>query len=390
MTSLISARRAAEDFARVVDGSQQDVADRYADLTATVDLLRRQEDPAARPEFVADLRAQLMTAADTLLVPVDERPTSRETGTVVPLRRHQRRLAAAAAAFVVVGGTAGVAAAAEGSLPGDPLYPIKRGIESAQVSLNTSDVARGQDLIAQANTRLAEIEGLVGQGDRTTQISDTLGSFQRSLASGADLLFVAYQRDPGSSDLGRLRDTFSQQHERLTQLADQAPATTQPDFRSATDLLAGLEQQARVLCANCGGAGGLTFSSSPALEQLINQPADAAAAQRQDELTRSLADKATQIASQTPKSSTPTGSVATAGTGQVLPPGVNVSTAPSSSGSLSGTVSSTTEAVTGLVDSVGSATGITPLTDTVTGTLTGTVDTVTGTVDSVTGLLDGQ
>ena len=55
MTSLISARRAAEDFARVVDGSQQDVADRYADLTATVDLLRRQEMPAARPEFVADL-----------------------------------------------------------------------------------------------------------------------------------------------------------------------------------------------------------------------------------------------------------------------------------------------------------------------------------------------
>jgi hypothetical protein len=386
MTSLISARRAAEDFARVVDGSHQDVADRYADLTATVDLLRRQESPAARPEFVADLRAQLMTAADTLLVPVDERPARHETGTVVPLRRHQRRLAAAAAAFVVVGGTAGVAAAAEGSLPGDPLYPIKRGIESAQVSLNTSDVARGQDLIAQANTRLSEIEGLVGQGDRTAQISDTLGSFQHSLAGGADLLFVAYQRDPGSSDLVRLRDTFSQQHERLTQLADQAPATTQPDFRSAIDLLNGLEQQARVLCANCGPDGGLTFSSSPAMDQLINQPADAAAAQRQDELTRSLADKATEIASQTPKSSTSTASVATAGTGQVLPPGVNVSTAPSSSGSLTGTVSTATDSVTGLVDSVGTATGLTSVTDAV----TGTVDTVTGTVDSVTGLLDGQ
>ncbi len=41
MTPLISARRAAEDFARVVDGTRQDVADRYADLTATVDLLAR-------------------------------------------------------------------------------------------------------------------------------------------------------------------------------------------------------------------------------------------------------------------------------------------------------------------------------------------------------------
>ena len=193
MTSLISARRAAEDFARVVDGTQQDVADRYADLTATVDLLRRQESPAARPEFVADLRTQLMSAADTLLVPVDDRESGFDTGTVVPLRpgRHPRRLAVAAAAFVVVGGTAGVAAAAEGSLPGDPLYPIKRGIESAQVSLNTSDAAKGRDLIGQANTRLDEVDGLVGAGDSTSQISHTLASFKRSESDGADLLFVA-------------------------------------------------------------------------------------------------------------------------------------------------------------------------------------------------------
>jgi hypothetical protein len=155
MTPLISARRTAEDFARVVDGSHEGPADRYGDLTATVALLRSQKVPAARAEFVDDLRAQLMAAADTLLLPAEEaRPT--ELAPVVTLRhsRRQRRVATLAAAFVIVGGSAGVAAAAENALPGDPLYPIKRGIESAQVSLNTSDSARGRDLMGQAGTRL--------------------------------------------------------------------------------------------------------------------------------------------------------------------------------------------------------------------------------------------
>lgn len=385
MTSLISARRAAEDFARVVDGTQQDVADRHADLIATVDLLRRQESPAARPEFVADLRAQLMSAADTLLVPVDEHGS--DTGTVVPLRpgRHQRRLAAAAAAFVVVGGTAGVAAAAEGSLPGDPLYPIKRGIESAQVSLNTSDAARGQDLVDQAGTRLDEIASLVDQGD-ASQISHTLSSYQHSLGGGSDLLFVAYQRDPSSVDLARLRGTIGTQGNRLEELAGQAPSSTQADFRSASALLADIDQQARVLCGNCGPASGgadfTSLTSSPTLESLINAPADAAAAQQQRELTESLAQKASEIAAQTPQVTAPTsgsGSATTGGgSGQVLP-GVNVSSTSPTSGTLTGTVSTTTDTVQGLVDSVGTATGLTPLTDT-----------VNGTVDSVTGLLNGQ
>lgn len=384
MTSLISARRAAEDFARVVDGTQQDVADRYADLTATVDLLRRQESPAARPEFVADLRSRLMAAADTVLLPVDDHAGA--TGTVVPLRPGRRRLAVAAAAFVVVGGTAGVAAAAEGSLPGDPLYPVKRGIESAQVSLNSSDAARGQDLLAQAGTRLDEIGGLIDQGD-TARIGDTLSSYRSSLGDGSDLLFVAYQRDPGSVDLGTMRGTLASQRDRLQQLAGRAPASTQADFRSAAALLADVDQQARVLCGNCGpdtGATGFSDLAGPALENLINGPADAAASQQQQDLAKALAEKATQIASSMPKTSTPVPGTPTTsdGSGQVLP-GVSVPAVPTQSGSLTNTTTTVTGTVDGLVDSVGTATGLTPLTDTVSGT-------VDDTVDSVTGLLPGN
>ena len=380
MTPLISARRAAEDFSRVVDGAQEDVADRYADLTATVDLLRRQEAPAARPEFVADLRAELMTAADTLLVPVDAEPA------VVPLRprRSQRRLAAAAAAFVVVGGTAGVAAAAENSLPGDPLYALKRGIESAQVSLNTSDAAKGHDLVRQANTRLDEVDALVGDGD-ASRITHTLASYRRSIASGSDLLFVAYQRDSRPADLAGLRATYSIQADRLDDLSDRAPSAAAPDFASAKALLADLDQQARVLCGNCGQeAGGSGFgdlSSSPALENLLTQPAAAAAAEQQAAITKSLADKAGEIAANTPKIQPPTTTTQATrdASGSVLP-GVTVSTVPTQPGSLEDTVKSTTDGVGGVLDTVDGATG---------GTLAPVTGTVNNTLDALTNLLTG-
>jgi hypothetical protein len=381
MTSLISARRAAEDFARVVDGSQKDVADRYADLTATVDLLRRQDTPAARPDFVADLRAQLMAAADTLLVPVDAEPA--EVVTLRP-RRHQRRLAAAAAAFVVVGGTAGVAAAAENSLPGDPLYALKRGIESAQVSLNTSDAAKGRDLISQANTRLDEVDGLVAAGDSTSRITHTLASFQRSESGGADLLFVAYQRGGSPDDLATLRGTLLTQRDRLKTLAGQAPSAARPDFASAAALLGDLDQQAKVLC-NCGPDTGASdfadLSSSPALQSLITDAAAAAAADQQQSITKSLANKASAIAAKTPQAPATTEQATRDASGSVLPGSVTVPSLPTTqTAPLKSTVTTVTGGVEGLLGTVNDTTG---------GLLTPVTDTVNNTIDAVTNLLVG-
>lgn len=369
MSPLISARRAAEDFARVVDGSRQDVADRYADMTETVDLLRRHQTPAARPEFVADLRAQLMTAADTLLVPAERTTPSRATVVTLQPSRRQRRVAVAAAAFVIVGGTAGLAAAAENSLPGDVLYPIKRGIESAQVSLNTSDTAKGHDLIRQASTRLDEVDGLMADGDSTAEITRTLASFQRSATSGADLLFVAFQRDGDASDLAQLRAVFSDQIAQLEALAAQAPPTAQPDFASASALLSDLDQQARVLCGNCGPddrVGDFTdLSSAPSLGSLWTQPADAAAADALRSQTKDLADKADEIAQQTPQTpvTQPGGSTTRSGSGVTVP---NLTTQQDQS---MDSVSGVTDGVTGLVDEVGTTTGLTPVTDAVNSTL---------------------
>jgi hypothetical protein len=389
MSPLISARRAAEDFARVVDGTRTDEAGQFVDLTATVDLLRAQEIPEARAEFVADLRSRLMVAAETLLSPTaapaqTERPSETNVVTLSPTaRRHNRRLAVAAAAFVVVGGTAGVAAAAENALPGDALYPIKRGLESAQVSFKTSDAAKGQDLIKQAGTRLDEIDGLMGSGDSSTRIAHTLSSYEHSATSGADLLFVSYQRDGDVGDLSALRGAFTDQMAQLKQLAAQAPASAQPDFASALALLADLDQQARVLCGNCGPDSGpvdfTDLTSAPALTSLLTQPVAAAAADAAKSQAEALANKANEIAKNTKPSPTTTQTPSTRDEGGL--PGVDVPSVPSATGGLSTTVNTVTGGVKDLLDGVGSSTG---------GVLTPVTDTVDQTIDTLTNLLLGK
>ena len=376
MSPMISARREAEEFARVVDGIQVDESERFRDLTATVGQLRAQGIPEARAEFVADLRTQLMAAADTILIPSE--PRASNVVTLSPTtRRHNRRLAIAAAAFVVVGGTAGVAAAAENALPGDPLYPIKRAIESAQVSLNSSDAAKGHDLINQAGTRLDEIDGLMGNGNSDSQVTHTLASFERSATRGADLLFVSYQRDGNIDDLADLRGALSEQSAKLATLSAQAPASEQPDFASASALLADLDQQARVLCGNCGPDSGSAdfsdLSSAPALASLLTQPAAAAAEDARREQAEALAHEAGEIAEHTPQDPTGTGGTNTIGGGL---PGVAVPTVPSQDGP----VTTLTSGVETLLGDVSASTGgvLTPVTEALNGTLDSLTDTLLG------------
>ena len=88
MTSLPMARRDADDFAALVDGTSTAESARLASLMATVELLRSVEPATPRPEFLTDLRGRLMVAADELLVPAVEvqRPTPARQSSQPPLR----------------------------------------------------------------------------------------------------------------------------------------------------------------------------------------------------------------------------------------------------------------------------------------------------------------
>ena len=163
MTLQLPTLRAAENFSRALDGTAEPTAtDRYAALLDTVAALRSLPEPTPRQGFVTTLREQLMTAAETELVAASPAVPTQS-------RHRERRLAAAAAAFVLVGTTAGVATAAEQALPGSTFYPIKRGIESAQITMTTNETAKGRELLSQAGTRLDELDALLSGPDATTE-----------------------------------------------------------------------------------------------------------------------------------------------------------------------------------------------------------------------------
>lgn len=396
MIPHLPATRAAENFARALDGeATPEVAERYSQLVATATLMRETTLPEPRPEFVADLRARLMEAAETELVPVASTVRElRPAGRAVPRRSaRERHLGAAAAAAVLVAATGGVAVAAESSLPGDTLYPIKRGIEQAQVSMNRNEAARGAEYLAQANTRLTEVRALVEDDGTSEQIGATLADFNEQSAKGSELIFRSYQRDGKAEDISTVREFTSSQMDALDSIADMAPPTSVNEFGESAALLAEIDQQARVLCAECSGLGAV---SAPAqlvqptgiedIGMLVAAPAIEVGRALRQALSPDLAEiaeRAEQQAGQTPVASPPSADQAPDTSSPQLGTGGGAPALPSDS---------VTKLVDGLTTSLPLPEAVKqttrPLLDPVTGVLDGTVGELVDPLDdTVTGLL---
>lgn len=396
MTSLFPAQRAAEEFDQVLGGTvAQTVADRYADLLTVAVALREQPEVLPRADFVGDLRSRLMTAAENELVDapsvVRQLPTRTE-------RRH-RRIGTLAASLVIVGGTAGMAAAASGALPGEGLYPVKRGIEQVSEAVRLSEVGKGEALLHQASTRLDEVRALQAQNSPDKAlISETIDSFRSSANEGSDKLFAAYQEDGDTQNIATVRTFTAQGMSTIAGLTGTA-GQNEDSLVDAADTVADIDQEARVLCGPCGpGAsiappGALSSSAAAAtVNNLLARPVTQAArdiAQTQAEAaTPNLARlqaAAERAAGRTPKISSRTGSGGAPASGQDSPVTSTIThdgrlVPPISSGNgVSSGVKDLVSGVTGVVPEVTSKVtkGKTPL-DPAVKDLTDTVDDVTG------------
>jgi hypothetical protein len=145
----------------------QEVLRRYpAERDQLIELLRLSVDlgglapssPAADPAFRLRARNRMLAAAA-------ERRRRLRWNPFGALPRPVARLAfaGALAAAVLIGGLT-TAAASGNSLPGDPFYPVKLGVERAQLAVTFDAVARARLHAQFAEVRLSEAKRLIAAG----------------------------------------------------------------------------------------------------------------------------------------------------------------------------------------------------------------------------------
>ncbi len=221
--------------------------------------IRELETPVMQSDFSADLRSRLMQAAPEYLTAaaVPSR-TRRRRATPIPVTREPVRLRVLrvlAATCVFVGVAAGTAAASQSALPGDPLYPVKRAIEQVNVATAGSLAERGQDLIDQAGTRLAEVKGLTGAHSNdpatTPLIEQTLQDFKSQANAGAQALMDAYRDEESSVSINVLRTFTSDSVNQLADLSKVVPTNANDDLSHAVEALSTIDTNAQQACFSC-------------------------------------------------------------------------------------------------------------------------------------------
>jgi hypothetical protein len=216
MAAAFGERQRAEEFARLLDGlggtgdapgsgvatlerpvpgsriphpRDPEMAEMLRAVEVVIDF-GREHPPMARPEFREALERRLHAEFLTLFnADVDDsggnggEPIGRHR-TSSPWRR--RLIGGSVAVGVLSGGVGGVAWAASGALPGDPLYGVKRSLENMRVSVSGSDLERGSQYLGQAKTRLAEVQHLLDRKDANVDGSET----SRLIADTMDNLYT--------------------------------------------------------------------------------------------------------------------------------------------------------------------------------------------------------
>lgn len=253
MSPVSPARRRADEFASLIEGRGGRSAS-YAEALELVALLRSTPAPVPSEAYVRDLRGSLMAAAETLLLPTEARLTLPQRTAGTP-RRRERRIAIAVGALAMLGSTTGVAFAAQGALPGDALYPVKRILESAQTSLSPDEEARAARIMDLAHGRLDEAEALAlrDSAEAEAAIPRALEDFVAQASQAAEALLSDYATSGDAGSVVELREFTRDSLDVLAGLKSMVPAEFADAFDAAVNALLSIDEQAMALCGDCGG-----------------------------------------------------------------------------------------------------------------------------------------
>jgi exonuclease VII small subunit len=204
---------------------------------------------AAYPEYGDQLRALLDLAQETRaeFAPDDPDPTflrasharvvakvSSKSRTTAPGRRFSFRPAYVALvltlAAVLFGSGFGVFSASAASLPGDPLYGVKRAGEELQLALTFSPAGDKDLLLDFAQKRLDELQALIDEG-RYDDLDRALAEFDRQMER-----IGAQTPDPArEAKYEHLQEQLAKHIQTLERVRDQVPENAQPSIEKALE-----------------------------------------------------------------------------------------------------------------------------------------------------------
>ncbi|MDX6287415.1 MAG: hypothetical protein QOG53_2900 [Frankiales bacterium] len=298
----LPSRRRAEEFARLLDGAPATNDPTLAPL-ATLATALRSLPLGPAPDFRAGLRQRLVAVAT--VQGIGTAATDGATVIALPgLRsaprpaiswrlnewaegwRVRRRLVAATATMSAVVMVGGIGLAGSRSLPGDPFYSVKRGVENIQLAAARGDQAKGERHLQFARTRLGEVNDLVGSssalgvhgsstgnvagasaigGSLTARIVSTLRAMDDETRAGSRDLTKAFQKSRSHKPLQTLTTFASEQSSRILAVLPELPAGSTPQGDSSLKLVQQIGATANELLANaeCTAACEATTQTPP-------------------------------------------------------------------------------------------------------------------------------
>lgn len=265
------ARKDAEAFADALEGRGR-LEGEIRELVQCAESLCAAAAAEPSRDFVLNLRTELMCDAQSVLI-VKEKRLHAARSTPAPVRR---RLAALTTGLIVAIGGAGLVSSSANALPGEMLYPVKRGVESVELSLQRADASRGEFQLDLARERLVEARSIAANADANSPdlLANTLAAFSDQASAGSENLFADYTDGGSSASVEKVYAFAVESSGILSRLSSSIPSDATDAFEGALDTVGQLAIQASMLCSECNTnqLDSLTASVEKAIAELNSTP----------------------------------------------------------------------------------------------------------------------
>jgi hypothetical protein len=251
-------RNLAEQLDAALDGRAKDVPDELASLVALADELRDdvaslELDPAVTEKHLNLVYRRGRTAR-----------ASRSSRRQQVERTWRRRAVSVAFAAILLLVPASFASGS--AMPGDPLYPLKRGLEKVRLVAALSPGADAETRTSIADVRLEELEGLLQAGE-FGRVPEALVALQQAVLDAQQAVAAARARGADSTEIAALESRLDSlqrvQAEAVAKALSGLPKATRDSIiKKIEETVTTVGGSGTTATTQSGGGGGPTTTTS--------------------------------------------------------------------------------------------------------------------------------